>query len=157
MGLLTPSINSSLKAVKVDCSTPEYGYEEKFIRYEIVAENFNDADYQALNTSVNAHARACAPAPNDVILKELAAMRILTKGKAEDSADRKFTIAVYAEKLAQWPGDVVLHVLRTQPSMCKWWPSWSDLEDRLELYGKKRMKRHTALVDLMLSFGCGAF
>ena len=75
-------------------------------------------------------------------------MRFLTKARAEHQDDLKFMLAIYADKLSEYPADVVMHVLKTQPSQSMWWPAWDELRDRLELYAKKRMKRYAALRDL---------
>ena len=51
-------------------------------------------------------------------------------------------IAAYTEKLAPYPGEAVINVLRkwTYTNNGKWWPSWSELYEMLEYrVGERRL------------------
>jgi len=109
------------------------------------------AEIDALDRAIDLHRQACATAPEDKITTALAELRVLTKAKAEDQHDLKFLLRVYADRLGEWPADVVAHVLRTQPSVSRWWPAWEELQDRLELYARKRRTRLKALEDVRRS------
>ena len=95
-------------------------------------------DQTALERASIAYRRALLPAPDDRVAKEIAAMCALVARRAEDTADTALYIRALVEKLRTYPGDVVLHVLRTQPGIDKWRPTWSELSERLALYANKR-------------------
>ena len=146
---LPPSVICALKAVTLDRTGSLFGWDREFVGYELVPEaQIPHEDWPALDRTIKLHQRACATAPKDIIAKELAAVRVLTKARAEHQDDMKFMFAVYAEKLSDYPADVVMHVLKTQADMSIWWPSWMELKDRLDLHGKKRMRRLKALCEL---------
>ena len=67
-------------------------------------------------------------------------MKALTLSRREGEDDMAFQLKLYAAKLAEWPADVVIHVLRAQPGLDRWWPAWHDLEDRLRLYAGRRLR-----------------
>lgn len=117
------------------------GFQATFLGFAVTG----GADLASARAALEMHERACAPMPRDLVLKELAVVKVCTKARPEHQDDLKFMMQVYAEKLAEWPADVVRHVLTTQPSISKWWPAWEELEDRLSLYGRKRRARRDAL------------
>ncbi len=51
----------------------------------------------------------------------------------------------YEEELRNYPADVVRHVLNTQKNINAFWPAWSELKERLDLYSWKRRKLVDAL------------
>lgn len=54
-------------------------------------------------------------------------------------------LGLYARKLAEYPADVVRRVLATQPNISRWWPAWSELKERLDLFSARRRKLLEAL------------
>lgn len=135
-----------------DRTTADFGWDQEFIGYRIVpGVPVPASEIEALDRSIDLHRRACAPAPQDRITTALAELRVLTKARTEDSLDLKFLIRVYADRLGEWPADVVAHVLRTQANVSRWWPAWEELQVRLETYARKRRTRLKALEDVRRS------
>ncbi len=141
--LLPPQVRLCLRPVTRTSFDEQYGFQSRLTGYRIAPDA--QADPVLVERALGLLARACAPAPKDVIVAELTALRFLTKARAEHQDDLKFRLAVYAEKLSDYPGDVVLHVLKTQADHCPFWPAWDELRDRLDLHGKKRMALFQAL------------
>lgn len=82
------------------------------------------------------------PLPVKEIAKELTTLNALTKRRKDDQGDTELLVAAYVEKLAPYPGEAVVHVLRKWPETekGKWWPSWSELYDMLEYrVGERRL------------------
>lgn len=107
------------------------------------------ADSDAARMALTAYERACLPAPEQRLYAELASLRVLTKAGQASDEDIRLQIQVYARRLAEYPGDVALHVLRTQPDMEKWWPAWAELKDRLDLHSRKRLEKREMLRELV--------
>jgi len=57
----------------------------------------------------------------------------------------KMLLATYADELKQYPADVVQKVLSTQHQHSKWWPTWMELQERLNLYTADRRALRKAL------------
>ena len=66
--------------------------------------------------------------------------RLMLARAALESRDMELQIACYARELTAYPADVVRHVLQTQPRFSKFWPAWSELEERLRLHAQRRQK-----------------
>ena len=75
----------------------------------------------------------------------LSELKALTRTKSEDMDDIRVVLKAYARKLQDYPRDVTLHVLSTQSDLSEWWPTWSDLRERLEIYTSKRRRMLAAL------------
>ena len=138
---LKQHVATSLVPDRVSC-TDAHGYDERLRGYRVRGDL---ADAESLQEALMAYERACLPAPDDRIVQELTKLRMKTAAKATDTETLELQQAVYAEELAEYPADVVLYVLRTQPKISKWWPAWGELAERLDLYAKDRMKRRDAL------------
>ena len=153
---LPPSVTCLLESTTVDRTTREFGWDVEFDGYRLRrGAALCQDDVDAVERSIMLHARSCAPAPEDVLMKELAALRVLTKARASDDSDLKFTISVYARKLAEWPADIALHVLRTHPEASRWWPAWEELATRLHSMTKRRRTRLQALMRLESEYRSG--
>lgn len=145
---LPQPVASCLRSVVIDRSTARHGFDQQFLRYEVM--RLPDAAHLPdVREALRRHAAACLPAPDDRVVKELVALRVLTKARSEADADMDFTLRIYAEKLREYPADVVLSVLRTQPSQEKFWPAWQELELRMEWRTKKRKARRAALAQML--------
>lgn len=68
----------------------------------------------------------------------LTKLKVMTTTRAEDVDDIKLVVGVYLEALSEYPADVVRHVLTTHAKMSKWWPSWQELAERLDLHTERR-------------------
>lgn len=85
--------------------------------------------------------------PGDLtqIALELGKLAAITKRKATDEQDMKFTIAAYMERFSEIPGDMALYAIRRWPEqkgeMSKWFPAWSELRELFEdaLEDRERM------------------
>jgi hypothetical protein len=143
--LLPPSVISCLGTV-VDRYTNARG---EFIVESRRGAKTPCADVQAAEKALRMYESACLPAPDQTVYIELAALRSLTKVAQADTDDIKLQMAVYARQLRAYPGDVVLHVLRSQPGMEKFWPSWAELKERLDLYAGKRLEKRQQLRELL--------
>lgn len=98
-----------------------------------------------LDKAVAAHERACQPAPDEMIKAALSALRLMTKVRREEQGDVNMAIAVYTDKLREWPGDVAMDVLRTQSDVSPWWPAWAELHSRLSAASRDRKAMLVAL------------
>ena len=88
---------------------------------------------------------ASAPPRPEEVLKLLYRLKTLTASREQHVEDMRAQAACYAEELMRYPADVVRYVLRTQPQHSKFWPTWSELAERLELHGQRRAKMLRAL------------
>ncbi len=80
--------------------------------------------------------------PPSTLARELTKLNALTKRRKEDHVDTELLIAAYVEKLAPYPGEAVVYVLKKWPETedGKWWPSWSELHEMLEYrVGERRL------------------
>lgn len=68
----------------------------------------------------------------------LGQVKLLTACRAEQQHDLEAQLTLYARMMQDYPADVTRHVLKTQPKISKWWPTWMELSERLELYTKRR-------------------
>lgn len=84
---------------------------------------------------------AVLPAPADVLAKEIGAMCALTVRRGESQDDTAVYIVALVPRLQQFPGDVAVDVLRSQPDVSKWRPAWEELLVRLE--GKTTRRKAT--------------
>lgn len=60
-------------------------------------------------------------------------------------AELDLQMALYVDRLLEWPRDVALQALREWPSRSKYWPAWEELEVRM---GKLTRWRRDALAAL---------
>ncbi len=102
----------------------------------------------AVKEAIERHRFAMRPAPRDQLMPGLVRLRVMTKTRADDEGEGKLRAAAYIEELQRWPADVALHVLATHARIDKWWPAWAELEERLEIFARKRSRRLEALVEL---------
>lgn len=88
-------------------------------------------------------AMAMTPAPEPILAKELARLRMLTKVK--DRGDESALEAgLWMEMLGEYPADVAVDALKAWPKTRQgmWWPSWAELMPILER--KAQMRRMLA-------------
>lgn len=75
----------------------------------------------------------------------LGEMKLLTVPRTEATESLEAQLMLYSRKLQDYPADVVRRVLTTQPNISKWWPAWSELKERLDLFTFRRRKLIEAL------------
>ena len=90
--------------------------------------------------ALEALCEVCQPLPYDTLLGFVTRLKMMTASRESSQGDLEKQFEFYMHELEKWPGDAVAYVLETQPSESKWWPSWQELEERLEVYGGNRMK-----------------
>lgn len=141
--LWRPFVGTSISR-NVKSTFSDAGYETGLTTVKAVVpvppENLHD-----LERAVSAHERACQPAPDEMIKAALSALRLMTKVRREEQGDVNMAIAVYTDKLREWPGDLALDVLRTQSDISPWWPAWAELHSRLSSASRDRKTMLVAL------------
>jgi hypothetical protein len=88
---------------------------------------------------------ACQPLAKSEVLKELGALRSLTKIKDAGEGSSEFQIRVYARKLSVYPADAVKFALRQWADYSPWWPSWHELKSGLDQLCETRLMKRDAL------------
>lgn len=108
------------------------------VRYEISGQR--DEARELLEASL-------LPASPQVIERALTEMTLLlTKAKGEDPQTERMRAALYMERLSQYPADAVISVCRAWSDSNKFWPSWSELHERLEYRVAERRKMLDAVL-----------
>lgn len=86
--------------------------------------------------------RTIMPLGAKALAKELTTLNALTKRRKDDQGDLQLMVAAYVEKLAPYPGEAIIHVLRKWPETTDgtWWPGWKELYEMLEYrVGERRL------------------
>jgi hypothetical protein len=84
-------------------------------------------------------AELLAPADEESILQWIACLGALVAKKDKDGEAADIELLAYAQKLREWPGDVVRDVLNRYPDDHKWWPEWATLRALLAEASAERM------------------
>lgn len=90
---------------------------------------------------------AFRPAPEEEIAKALYTMRVMVRGrdgemKAEDAG--AVEIAAWVLRLQEFPADVAISVVQDWPKQSQWWPTWFELNERLQqAMSQRRVMLHT--------------
>lgn len=66
-------------------------------------------------------------------------MGALVAKRDQDGSVSDLEVIAYAQKLSEWPGDVVREVLNRYPDTHKWWPEWATLRALLADAASERM------------------
>jgi len=88
---------------------------------------------------------ACQPLDNQQIHMALENLYHLVAHRNPSGDDLEAQRRAYAHQLKEWPADVAMYVLSTQARDGQWWPSWFELERRLENESARRMVLRRAL------------
>lgn len=72
-------------------------------------------------------------------------MKYLTRQRAEATEDIAAQIEIYARRMEAYPADIVRYVIKTQTDSSPWWPAWSELKDRLDVFVTARRRKLVAL------------
>jgi hypothetical protein len=81
---------------------------------------------------------ARSPAPEKAVIGWLAELSVQVAYRAQTEFNGELTLKVYARNLADYPADVVRDALREWPGQSKWWPTWHELKERLDLKAQRR-------------------
>ena len=84
--------------------------------------------------------RITVPLPAEEVVSLLAKIRLMTARRSDDADDQDAQLMLYAEELSYWPADAVKAVLSTQHRHSKWWPTWAELEERLQDHAGTAMR-----------------
>lgn len=71
------------------------------------------------------------PALDGEIMGWLAILRTLVRAPSHSDFEAELVLRAYCEKLREYPGDIVRHVLTTWPDHSEWWPTWVQLKQAL--------------------------
>lgn len=81
----------------------------------------------------------CAPAPTDMILREITAMSIGMARRKDQADDYRALLLVYTKDLAEYPEDVIQHATEFMRREIKFFPTISEIRDACEeLYEFRR-------------------
>lgn len=84
-------------------------------------------------------AELLAPADEESLVTWLVRLGALVAKKERDADATEIELLAYAQKLQEWPGDVVREVLNRYPDQHKWWPEWATLRGMLAEAASERM------------------
>lgn len=84
-------------------------------------------------------AELLAPADEETLITLLVRLGSLVAKKERDGETTEIELLAYAQKLQEWPGDVVREVLNRYPDQHKWWPEWATLRGLLAEAASERM------------------
>jgi hypothetical protein len=77
-------------------------------------------------------AAALQPSPPQMVVQELARLRMLTKSRASDETDREAAYVALAEELAEFPPDVIRSALRGIAQREVFFPALAELRDQCQ-------------------------
>jgi hypothetical protein len=81
------------------------------------------------------------PSKNEIVIL-LARLKAMTISPAQSQEEITGQMAFYADELLHYPGDIVRHVLKTQPGLGKFWPAWQEIAARIDrAYNGRRLMR----------------
>jgi hypothetical protein len=84
-------------------------------------------------------AELLAPADEESLVAWIGRLGVLVAKKERDGDVSELELIAYAQKLQEWPGDVVREVLNRYPDDHKWWPEWATLRALLAEAAGERM------------------
>lgn len=85
------------------------------------------------------------PAPEETLAIALHGMRLMTRGRDNERGtdDGAAEIAAWVQRLRDYPADVAVSVVQDWPKRSPFWPTWHELQERLEAgVSQRRMLRH---------------
>lgn len=132
---LPPSIGSALRAIHRDIIDPVYGWDTEFVGYELPRAGVVPAELMQARQMVGLHLK---PAAGGLIKQELARLRVSTKSRSESADDLVMGFQVMAEECSEYPADVVVWALRGWARSEVFYPSLSEIRDRLQRGARRR-------------------
>jgi hypothetical protein len=112
---------------------PEYGYaplgEREFF---LEASTATAGEIEAAR---DVALQACAASSRNTVMAvmaELGRLRICTASRSSGTEDTKLMVRVYTDRIAQFPEDVAVWVIRQWSETEKWWPSLGELVTRMD-------------------------
>ena len=81
----------------------------------------------------------CQPATNREILEWLAELKLLTRIRNMTDQELGLTFAAMADRLADYPGEIVRFVLKRWPESSKWFPTLNELLEDIRIHNERSM------------------
>ena len=135
-GEITKSLEASLKSgMKLQ---PVWGGSDT---HDVVGFDIANADMTHLDEAV----AACEPMPKKAIARLVQKMILTMPMRNMDDMDKAAIIAIYVEDLEEYPSVVVEYVLMTIRRSSEFFPTWAELYENLELWGRRRMMIRDAI------------
>lgn len=79
-----------------------------------------------------------APAPQSTLIEWLTMCAVLTVPTKDDDMTGELKLRAFAQRLSEYPGDIVRHVLEGWPDKSKWFPAWAELKAAIEKHSGVR-------------------
>jgi hypothetical protein len=93
--------------------------------------------------------QACSPSDHSVILAELGRLRISTASRNAQGEDTKTILRVYSDRIARFPQDIAVSLIRKWSDTEKWWPSLGELVTQMDAL----MTERRAMLDRLEAHG----
>jgi len=138
---LPPRIASLLRARYEDRVDLEFGWDGEVAGYDLNSE----ADKGLCGDALRLIELFVEPLGDQRIVAEIARLRVSCKARAEVEDDMTLAMRVLAEECAEYPADVVMHVLRSWAKREVFTPSLAELRARLQRASRSRQSLMTAL------------
>jgi hypothetical protein len=126
---------------------PEYGYEPLGERILVV--EFANASGADIDASRDILLQSCGASDYGVILAELGRLRVSTASRNAKGEDTKTILRVYGDRIARFPQDIAVSVIRKWSDTEKWWPSLGELVTRMD----ELMSERRAMLDQLEAHG----
>ena len=140
--LLPPSLRAACRSRSIGHRMGEYGYEPLDDGFELVG-SVVPVELEEGRIIVEA---ALRPSDEATVARELTRLRFATASRDITSADMAIISAVYAEALAEYPGDIVTSVCRGWvKGGGRFWPSLGELTEPADGLLKERRDLAEAL------------
>lgn len=127
--LTTHDADRALQELLPDSLTLEPVYspitsETKIVSYHVTGSQITEA--------IGILEQAMAPAPKEIVVKELTELALLTKAAADDDETHQMRAAAYIQRVQRYPTDAVIHVCQAWADHNKFFPAWAELREKLE-------------------------
>ena len=125
-GLLTSQLGLSVNFQTLNKATSERPFQRETISLSV-----KSPSVEATRSALRLLSAAEKPASNKQVTGWLATLRTLVKARTTSNFESEIMLRAHAERLQDYPADIVEHVLRTWPDHSEWWPSWFELRSCL--------------------------
>lgn len=120
------------------CSlTERLSSEYDFLGYDL--EDGDSISDDELQDAIRVLDQTLQPAEPKQIIQELTKLKSITASRNTSHEELKLTISAIADQLQGYPEDVVVPILQRQASQSKWFPTWYELKQQIDIYCQKRI------------------
>jgi hypothetical protein len=81
----------------------------------------------------------CQPAGRRETLEWLAELKLLTRTRSMTDKELGLTFASLADRLADFPGEVVFTVLKRWPEKSKWFPTLNEILEDIKIHNERNL------------------